>query len=230
MWVELFTCLLLAHLVADFLLQSSRVCDDKREKKWKSLYHYIHAIIVFGLSLLVVWDIRFWWCAALIGLSHFLIDIWKSYKKDELKWFVIDQILHIFILICVSYFWLDKRGWSIPFDLNVQTVATVVAVVLCSKPANILIKLVLKHHSLGVSENQPRPGFKAGALIGCLERWLILIFVILQNYEALGLLVAAKSIIRFGDSESRNQSEYVLAGTLLSIFIAVVSGLFVSQF
>ena len=67
-------------------------------------------------------------------------------------------------------------------------------------------------------------------LIGTLERWLVLVFVLLQNYEALGLLIAAKSIIRFGDKEGREKSEYVLAGTLISIFIAVISGLVVSHF
>jgi len=38
------------------------------------------------------------------------------------------------------------------------------------------------------------------------------------------LLIAAKSIIRFGESQT-NKSEYVLAGTLLSLFIAVMAGL-----
>lgn len=69
-------------------------------------------------------------------------------------------------------------------------------------------------------------GFNAGALIGTIERWLILIFVCMQHYEALGLLIAAKSIIRFSDKET-SRTEYVLAGTLLSIFIAVVVGMMV---
>ena len=56
-------------------------------------------------------------------------------------------------------------------------------------------------------------------LIGTIERWLILIFVCLQRYDALGLLIAAKSIIRFSEAQNK-KSEYVLAGTLLSIFIA----------
>ena len=51
-----------------------------------------------------------------------------------------------------------------------------------------------------------------------------MIFVYMQHYEALGLLIAAKSIIRFSDKET-SRTEYVLAGTLLSIFIAVVTGL-----
>jgi len=67
-------------------------------------------------------------------------------------------------------------------------------------------------------------GFNAGALIGTIERWLILIFVCLQRYDALGLLIAAKSIIRFSEAQNK-KSEYVLAGTLLSIFIAVLAGM-----
>ena len=69
-------------------------------------------------------------------------------------------------------------------------------------------------------------GFNAGALIGTIERWLILIFVCLQRYDALGLLVAAKSIIRFSERDTA-KTEYVLAGTLLSILIAVLAGMMV---
>ena len=71
-------------------------------------------------------------------------------------------------------------------------------------------------------------GFNAGALIGDIERWLILVFVLLQRYDAIGLLIAAKSIIRFGDKET-TKTEYVLAGTLMSIFIAVLAGVMVTM-
>ena len=37
MWVELVLCLVLAHLVADFALQTNKICKDKSEKKWTSL-------------------------------------------------------------------------------------------------------------------------------------------------------------------------------------------------
>ena len=75
-------------------------------------------------------------------------------------------------------------------------------------------------------EDKDGARFNAGALIGNIERWLILVFVYLGRYDALGLLIAAKSIIRFSDSQT-NKTEYVLAGTLLSIFIAVLCGLFI---
>jgi hypothetical protein len=52
--------------------------------------------------------------------------------------------------------------------------------------------------------------------IGRQERVLILTLVLLQKYEAIGLLVTAKSIFRF--SESRNAGEYVLIGTVISYY------------
>ncbi|MBQ6761836.1 MAG: hypothetical protein IJP49_03715, partial [Bacteroidales bacterium] len=113
--------------------------------------------------------------------------------------------------------------WHVPFGLEAWWIAAAIAVLICWKPANIFIKLVLKHYSVNMPQEKDG-GFNAGALIGTIERWLILIFVCLQRYDALGLLIAAKSIIRFGDSQT-NKSEYVLAGTLLSIFIAVMAGL-----
>ena len=69
---------------------------------------------------------------------------------------------------------------------------------------------------------------KAGRWIGWLERFLILTFVLLKQYEAIGLLVAAKSIFRF--SETRKVGEYVLIGTLLSFVIAILIGLIASLF
>ena len=212
MWVELFLCLLLAHLVADFALQTS---------------DYIHAAIVFALSWLVSFRLEFWWCALVIAITHFAIDIWKSYREDKVKWFVIDQLLHIAILAMVAWQWCRFNEWSVPFGIATKYIALAVAIIVCWKPANIFIKLILKHYSVNVPEAHSDSGFNAGALIGDIERWLILAFVILQRYEALGLLIAAKSIIRFGDKETA-KTEYVLAGTLMSIFIAVLSGLMVS--
>lgn len=223
MWVELFLCLLLAHLVADFVLQTSASCKSKVEKHWRSVHHYIHAGIVFALSWLVSFDLRFWWCALIIGGLHLCIDVWKSYRKEDVTWFSLDQLLHLLLLVGVAWLWSSVYEWHVPFGLEAWWIAAANAVLLCWKPANIFIKLVLKHYSVNMPQEKDG-GFNAGALIGTIERWLILVFVCLQRYDALGLLIAAKSIIRFGDSQT-NKSEYVLAGTLLSIFIAVMAGL-----
>ena len=53
-----------------------------------------------------------------------------------------------------------------------------------------------------------------------------MVFILLGSYEVIGFLIAAKSIIRFRNDD-RIVTEYFLAGTLLSIAIAVACGLLV---
>lgn len=223
MWLSLFTCLLLAHLIADFLLQSNSICRDKSEKKWCSPYQYAHAVIVFALSWLVTCESGFWRYALLIGATHLCIDIGKSCFKEKASLFIIDQALHILILAGIAQLWCKSNCWSIPFNISLQIIVLAAAIITCWKPANIFIKMTLKHYRINIPEENGGD-FNAGALIGTLERWLIVTFVCLQRYEAIGLLIAAKSIIRFSEKETA-KTEYVLAGTLLSIFIAILAGL-----
>lgn len=80
-------------------------------------------------------------------------------------------------------------------------------------------------------EYRPREagGFKgAGSTIGYLERLLTLTFVLLGEYEALALILAAKSIARFQELKERKFAEYYLIGTLSSILFAMLVGIFAS--
>lgn len=223
--MKLFLCLVLAHLVADFVLQTGRFCKYKREMHWRSGYQYLHALIVFVLAWLVSWDIRFWWGALAIGIVHLCTDVWKSYRSETVTWFALDQALHISALALVAWLWRQYYDWNMPLDIDLKYVAAAIALIVCWKPANIFIKLMLKRYSVNMPAEKEN-GFNAGALIGTIERWLILIFVCLGRYDALGLLIAAKSIIRFSEKDTA-KTEYVLAGTLLSIFIAVLAGMMV---
>ena len=92
-----------------------------------------------------------------------------------------------------------------------------------------------RHHLLAACEQYNQVSipsdpnsFHAGQLIGILERWLILVFILIGHYEVIGFLIAAKSIIRFGEKD-HDKTEYFLAGTLLSIAIAVGCGLMVKS-
>ena len=136
--MELFLSLVLAHLVADFMLQTGKSCKDKKERHWKSPHHYVHALIVFGLSWLVSWDVCFWWGALMIGVAHLGIDIWKSYREDNVVWFTLDQVLHLLVIAGVAYAWTRCHDWCLPFDVELWHVAVVVALLVCWKPANIL--------------------------------------------------------------------------------------------
>jgi hypothetical protein len=65
----------------------------------------------------------------------------------------------------------------------------------------------------------------AGKLIGITERLLALALILLGQYEAVGLIIAAKSILRINATQ---KSEYVLVGTLLSFGIAVFTGIVIN--
>ncbi len=61
-----------------------------------------------------------------------------------------------------------------------------------------------------------------------IERVLILTFIILNQFEAIGFLIAAKSVFRFGEIKDSNQqktAEYILIGTLLSFSLAILVGI-----
>lgn len=232
MWCEIFIRLLLAHVIGDFLFQTQKWCAEKLGQGLRCKALYFHSGIILILSWIAIWSWSAWWIAVIIGLSHLLIDALK--KKNNLCSFVLDQLAHIICLIIIAYITglLLENGMvaygTVPLEANAILYALVFLV--NAKPSNILIKHLLDAYSvrnknsdsIGKNSNDE---IKSGKLIGNIERWLIIIFVLCGQYDAIGFLIAAKSIIRYKEGDTE-KTEYVLTGTLLSVFIAVISGLF----
>ena len=104
----------------------------------------------------------------------------------------------------------------------------VVAYAMMLRPSAILMSLLLKRWQLSSMANSSLP--EAGKWIGYLERILILTFVITDNMEGVGFLLAAKSVFRFGDlnkAKDIKTTEYVMLGTMTSFAIAIIVGLLV---
>ena len=222
----LLVSLFIAHVIGDFYLQNDTYCNQKEEKKLRSWFMYVHSVIMGALSWLLVPDLYFMAFAIFITVTHFFIDIAKSCLGKGLIGFVVDQLLHIGVLILISAMigneiavplqFLDfAESFSIPLVL--------LTILLCMKPANIIIKLTLERYKVGESASCTNMK-NAGGLIGNLERILTIIFVLIGHYEAIGFIVAAKSILRFKDTDTA-KTEYVLAGTFLSFGIAILCGL-----
>src|SRR3546814_18118183 len=96
--------LLAAHFLADFLLQPSAWVVSKNTRKGRSLYLYLH-VLVHGVTTYLFlgrWD-QFL-IPLIVMVSHLLIDFGKaSLPKQTIYTFMIDQLLHIAVLII---FWL----------------------------------------------------------------------------------------------------------------------------
>jgi hypothetical protein len=68
----------------------------------------------------------------------------------------------------------------------------------------------------------------AGRYIGIIERLFVFGFIVMGRWEAIGFLIAAKSVFRFNDlkeTNNRKLTEYILIGTLLSFGIAMITGI-----
>lgn len=94
MCCELFLILLLSHLLGDFYCQTDKLCEEKRKKKLKSWFLYIHAIIIGIISWIFVWDASFAVFAITIAVTHFIVDAVKNHFKDSLLLLIVDQCLH----------------------------------------------------------------------------------------------------------------------------------------
>ena len=97
---------------------------------------------------------------------------------------------------------------------------------LIHKPVNILIANVLSGYKPSDKRGPEGADRNAGRMIGTLERIIMVIFISIGQYSAVGLVLTAKSIARY-DRISKDQAfaEYYLLGTLLSTICAVIAAL-----
>ncbi|WP_417265867.1 DUF3307 domain-containing protein [Brumimicrobium sp.] len=221
--------LLLAHILGDFVFQTSKMIQMKRITKNGRRYKALlcHIAIHFSLLTLLLFDFKYWAGILIILFSHFLFDLLKlrledKKKLNEIVLFFIDQVLHLLIIASVVYLYT-------PFNLSCQAI---------NSPSNLLlaVSLIAITYVIGVlikvlmskwkpEENKNSLMKNAGLYIGMLERLFIFGFILMNYWEGIGFLLAAKSVFRFGDlsrAEDRNLTEYILIGTLLSFGLAIL--------
>jgi len=225
------TKLILSHLLTDFIFQRKAWIDDRKVKHFASGYLYLHALITAFLAwALIGW--QYWIIAIIIFVTHTVIDGWKSYRNDKPKYFFIDQILHLLVILGCWYFTFYESSdietsWE-NINSNADFWIVLTAFVFLSLPTGFMIGELTKKWSTGL--NNSAALVKGGRWIGIIERMLILILVLQNQYEAIGLLIAAKSIIRFSESDRpEEKTEYLLIGTLISVGLAIVTGILVAK-
>lgn len=222
--------LLIAHTLGDFVFQPDTWVKDKKEKKHKSVYLYLH-MLVHTLALLVVLKFSWNYWPAILGIviSHFIIDLIKlnfDKKINPQILFVLDQAAHLAVIAIMVYSYE-------PYPIRVSQLYTrealtlILALIIVTSVSSVLMKLIMSKWKLK-EDNSNDSLEKAGKYIGMLERLFVFGFIILHQWQAIGFLLAAKSVFRFGDlsnAKDRKLTEYILIGTLLSFGIAMVVGL-----
>jgi hypothetical protein len=227
--LELGVKLLLAHVLGDFVFQPNSWIKEKEHKLHKSIFLYVHiGVHVLVMMVLLQFQMKYMWGIVFIAVSHFLIDLGKIKFQNEdtrIGWFLMDQFLHLLVILLVLNHFEGIGTWD--GHVTSQVYLLVTAVVLVTQVAGIFIRVLLSKWKMAGDLDSPN---SAGKYIGMLERLFILSFVLLNYWEGIGFLLAAKSVFRFGDlnnAKDRDLTEYVLIGTLLSfgIGLAIAGGL-----
>ncbi|QTE23206.1 DUF3307 domain-containing protein [Polaribacter cellanae] len=233
----LFLKILLAHILGDFVFQPEKWVKDKEEKKMKSVKLYVHmAVHAILLLLFLQFNLKEYWLGfTIILISHYIFDVLKltfQTKKSKRLWFFIDQLLHLLVLFCVATLYSE---FNFNFDelFTSKILLLLIGILLITNVSSIIIKVFITQWNPENKKENDDSLAKAGRYIGILERLFVFVFVITNHWEAIGFLLAAKSVFRFGDltsSKDRKLTEYILIGTLLSFGLAIIIGILYSYF
>lgn len=231
-------CLLIAHFAADFYLQPA-ILAEKKTKKYS--YLMLHAIIyaaTIAIAFAICIPIKdIWIPCSIISVVHLLID-WAriQYDKKHRKSLslavslILDQILHIFIILLTAYYisnksdlapWILDCMQRLPLDVMARHILITMIIIM---PASVLIK-TLSSCASKESENAKSEHNSVGMLIGVLERVIVATLVLTDEISTIGFVLAAKSLARFKQLEEKEFAEKYLVGTLSSMAIALGTAL-----
>lgn len=188
---------ILAHLAGDFLFQSDKWIDDKIQGKHKSPFLYWHLLIHTVLLLIILqFNFHYWIGMVIVIISHYIIDLLKINLNDKINariLFFADQILHFIVIIGVVHIYFPFKI-EMACIYNLKSLLLITAILITTYVSSVVIKILISKWKI----NDETPN-QAGKYIGMLERLFIFSFIILNYWEGIGFLLAAKSVFRFGD-------------------------------
>jgi hypothetical protein len=218
--------LLLAHLAADFLLQTRRMVENKG---WFTRWMGAHISIVF----LTAWFFSSSLYAALaIGLIHWITDGLKTeasrrWKNGGLVLFTSDQIVHI---LSILFVWQmpDTMQFNSPLlpwpDLNSGYVLLAYGFV--TGPVFYIIHYALDQNRLLQHDETLRDENKR---IGQYERMAVLTLSWFGQFIAVSILVAARIWYLQSTENDGVRREHRLLATMMGFTFALISGVLLAQ-
>lgn len=158
--------LLLAHLIADFWLQSDQMVKNKIKHLKKHLFHHL---LTTGFALMVIWGYQYEFQSILnyfilpfffIIMTHLLIDLLKIKLVDTMKrsamdnmkklgYFLFDQFLHIMMILiaCTLFFHMEEKeivtSLSNPLSLFHTVLFITIIYILATSVSGHIVKYII---------------------------------------------------------------------------------------
>lgn len=233
MYDLLLATMLLGHVLGDYYFRIGSPANGLGESLLRFiLWHLVYGLTVslcavplFGFDLLPVIAVLVGWRIANSTALRFIYRRSPNEQRSLAIYFAVTQILTLF-LIGITVAWMTLRSIPLATDSGILPVTLALgwdlkailvwatAGLLILRPSRYTIAFVLERFRVA---EWPRGLTHAGALIGVLERAIVLLLLAVGQFGAIGLVLTAKSIARYKSiSECINFSEYYLIGTLLS--------------
>ena len=226
--IDVFWVLLAAHCYGDFLLQNRWMALGKSLPSWnlRLLPWGVHCGIHGLLAYVLLQDWSLWYAPLLIFIFHGAIDWFKPRRFAPAATFAIDQAFHVASVFVVMALLdvLSPEGvgfTGLGFDWIVGG-AGFCAVVFGSGFFIAAVAASIIDDNQPLREQLGRSLPNGGKMIGQLERALIFVLFLVNQPAGVGVLIAAKSILRFEEAKRQQMAEYVLIGTLWSFGLAIL--------
>lgn len=215
--VKYILAFVLAHALIDIIKYAACRLGRAKQKAIDSPRGRRNVFLIDQAAhLLVILGIAYWMRQVDITSLYreeagILFDAFDIPELTFLKWAAVLLVIHKPVNILIA----NILSWYKPSDENVSNQENVSNK---EKDASLNGESA-ESDSAGTDRN-------AGRMIGTLERIIMVIFIAIGQYSAVGLVLTAKSIARY-DRISKDQvfAEYYLLGTLLSTICAVVAAL-----
>lgn len=224
---ETLLALTFAHLAADFVFQTDRLVALKT-KAWGMALHIAIVVILAGLALGTLDPLLL----GIIFMTHLAMDVIKTrWMGKSLTAFLTDQAVHMAVIFALAVCLPQTATQGLWGRLEAPqqlayyaTLAVLSGLILSIWAGGIVIGMLMD--PLASKFTDARKGIpNGGRYIGWLERGLTFTFFMIGHPEGVGFLLAAKSVLRFGDiagAKEREHTEYVIIGTMLSFGWALV--------
>ena len=235
--------LISVHLLADFLFQTSAYSEKKRKMLKSLLLHCFIYFIVFEIIFFILFQCeKAFIIGLIISVLHFLINytvnkLEKYFPKRRLQllFFSLNQLIHI-VMIVGMYYILNLENLTNNLYTKLQTYEDFKIIVLYISvfsiildPASVFIRKLFTSISPKTYPKTNLKELKAGNIIGKLERIIIAILLLNNQFGVMGFVLTAKSIARFKQMENKDFAEKYLIGTLTSFLIALISVLILKE-
>jgi hypothetical protein len=235
--IETAVALILGHVLADFVLQTDRMAATKTRPASLAA----HLAIVAGATWIALGAPPAPLAILAVVVAHGLTDYAKARIAPRgFAGFALDQGAHLAAIWLIAA--LRPGLWAEGFWARPALIEALPSLVRLPEAMTLAAGLTAAVWAGGYAVRELMHGLKdipddperdaslpnGGQLIGRLERLMILMLLVANQPDGIGLLIAAKSILRFNelakDASDRRASEYVIIGTLASFAWAIAAG------